>query len=631
MAVVSTEYRLPGVYSRETTGQMVAATVGGNAVVALVGPALGYLEASQRSKLNGVLGVTLNNSGVIADSYVVSSRENGAVYALNKDYEAVQDASGTTQIKRKITQTALSATSVSNVSKVYAVAEPTFNVLNDAAIEASGFLIKGTVTVTGNKTHTEGTDYVVDYYNGTITGKSAGNFENGETLTISYKWTTAEPIELVGETSAALSHKYISKNGLGTVTANLVLYSAYSSSSDPTPGSYTEGVDYIVDYQTGRISRTAGSSIPTFSEASQNYMYISYGYSGIRSGDEVTIRYKYIDADYNNARYFSGYRDLAAYYGAGWDSEGNIVSPLTAAAYLATQNGLSGCWAVAVNGSIEQGGEPTYTLQDWTDAFEKLTVVDGIDIVVPLSGDSAVWSILQAHINLMKDNEDERVAIVGADGTQSVIEPTTLIGYAESFNSEDIWMVAPSTFRIRNIVTGIIEPIPAYYIAAGIAGLNSGLQQYVPLTQKTVSGLYSANEYNTKQVKKNESANGLMYVDEASIGMKILHGRTTCTDSIVKQESNIVLAKNYIIKTMRRQFENGYIGSIINDETLSAIRAAAYSVLCSLRDGGFMSAFNNLTVAVDLANRTQVNISFAYTPTYSLNYIEISFSIDANE
>lgn len=631
MAVLSTEYRLPGVYSKETTGQMLGASVGGNATIALVGPALGYLTASQRMNLSGSTPVALDNAGVIinSNSPIVKNRNNGVVYEANGDYTVTTAANGITSIARNVRQLSVTKTDVSNQAFTYSVAQPSFSIKTTAVTEAGGYIIKGTVVVTGTATHVEGTDYVVDYYTGMLTGKAGGNLENGEALTISYSWTTAEPIEMVGETSAALMHRYISENGLGETTATIVscAYSTYSYGDTPgADNGYEEGIDYVVDYETGKIARTSESRIPSFSESTGNLMYIAFGYCGIRSSDTLIVDYRYNDATYNSAKYFTSYNDFAAYFGNGWDENGNIVSPLTVAAYFATRNGMSDCYGVAVQGISVEGGAPTYPLESWSNAFDALTVVDGIDIIVPLSGDSAVWALLQNHIEEMKENEDERVAIIGAEGALS---PDTMIALAQSLNDEDMWLISPSTFRARNIVTGITEIVPAYYVAAGVAGYNSSVPQYTPLTHKNISGLYSANEYNAKLVKKNECANGLMYIDEVNGAMRILHGRTTSTESVIKQETNIVLTKYYIIKTMRRRFSNGYIGSIITEDSLTSIKSAAHSTLCNLRDANFLRGFNGITVESDSMNPTQVNISFTYQPTYSMNYIEISFSIDA--
>ena len=640
MAISST-YKLPGVYTSEVTGTQLSSTTTGNPVVAFIGPAIGYKTASQRSTLIGTTAVSLSNSGANSSSVTVTDVNNGTTYGANTDYTVTSDASGGTSVARKLTTLATTATTVSAKVFTFYTAQPTFNILTGGTtnIISDGYLIKGTVTCTG---YTEGTDYTIDYHTGVFNVTASTKITNGTSLTFSFEWTTAEPIELVGEASYTLSHQYIAKNGLsnanGSYTCTIVscIYTdaggvahAYGDTPGATSG-YVEGVDFTIDYTTGEIARTASSRIPTFDDSINDLFYIAFAYDAIQSGEDVLISYHYTDSDYNTATYFDSYNALSKQYGNPWDtSTGGIQSPISMAAYIAAKNGMGGCYGVAVAGTTVNGSSTTYTEAAWADAFEALTLVDGIDIIVPLSGEAAVWQLAKAHITTMASNEDERIAVIGADGSSTVVASSTLISGAEGFDDEDMWMVAPSSFKFSNPITSEVQVVPAYYMAAAVAGYCSTVPQYTPLTRKAISGFYGANEAATKTAKTNECANGLMYVDSVNGAMRVLHGRTTCTDSIVKQEANIVLTKHYIIKTMRDVFANGYVGSIINSTTLLAIKSAAQSELASLVDNHYITSYTGLTVAQNASDLTEADVSFSYVPTYAMNYIDISFTVDA--
>lgn len=632
---ISTEYRMPGVYSNEVSGPRLNLTSGGNAVVAFIGPAVGYRSASQQAVLNGTDEVPLGNTGVIADSYAVTGRSSGTRYSLGEDFAAVQDADGTTSISRLIKKLSTATETVDGKKFTYYVAQPTFNILvDDNGDPIDGYVIKGTVSIPG---YTEGVDYAIDYHSNIFMARSGGKLENAVELAISYKWTTAEPVELMGEASYTLDHRFVSKDAMngsdGAYTMKLVSAKVGDNEYGDTPGAsngYIEGVDYVIDYDTGRLTRTASSRIPSFSDEQENYMYAEFGYCAIKSGETVVIDYKYSDPSYNKAKFFSSYNEMASVYGNPWNERtGEVQSEVSMAAYIASRNGMSSFYGVAVKPVVVDGSAPTYPISSWEAAFDELTIVDGIDIIVPVSGDQAIWDMCREHIAKMKENQDERVAIVGADGSSEIVPSDTMIAMAQSLNDDDIWMVGPSSFRFRNPITAVVSPVGGQYAAAAVAGVCSTQPQYVPLTQKSVTGFYSANEYETKVIKKNELANGVMYIDEVSGGLRVLHGRTTSTASIVEQEANIVLTKYYIIKTMRRAFANGYIGSIITDSTLLGIKSAANSILCNLRDNNYIAAFSGLVVSVDEMNQTQVNVSFEYQPVYSMNYIDITFSVDA--
>lgn len=685
----SVTYKLPGVYSKEVTGPQLGVTTGGNATVAFIGPALGYRTATQTVNLVDTEAVALNYAGAAITS-VISAR-NGRSYSAD-DYDFSTDNN---TIARKVTvlSESTAAQSMANQTHLYdgvnAFAVPG---LTDGKSIIDGTLdqITGTVpesaigdvptweTTTAPTTSGSnntwavsafdlGTGDVIRLYDlvayndnlypvssvddeSVITGLalSSGDLTrvyvvdidftivegsvvfgtgsvpvNGESLKMSYYVTSLEGITINGTNAIQLKHLYVSKDALtGPVT---LVVGQYSSDAIPvfSAESLTEGEDYTVDYDTGRIS---------FQRAMTGDYYVNYGYCAIRSGENVYVSYQYTDEGYFDAQYCDSYSTFAATFGNPWDTEGNIVSPISMGAYIATRNGMVDCYGVAVapvEAPANTGGSaPTYPIASWQAAFDALSVVNDVDIIVPLSGEQAVWDLALEHINIMKENEDERIAIIGADGTENLIDSATLISYAEGYDNDDIWMVAPSTFKFLNPVNSVVNVVPAYYAAAAVAGYNSSVPQYTPLTHKNISGMYSANEYNTKVVKKNESANGLMYIDEVNGRMRILHGRTTSTDSILEQESNIVLTKYYIIKQMRDLFDSGYIGSPMNNGMLMSIKAAAQSLLCSLRDSGYIYAYNYVNVSPDSVNPTQVNVTFEYQPTYSINYIEITFSID---
>lgn len=646
----SISYRLPGVYTQETAGTRLAVVQTNRPIVAFVGPSIGYRSATERIILSGTDPVALANSGVIADSYTVVGASTGVTYTNNTDYVAVQQANGSTTLARKLTTLSTAKTTGASTTVTFYAAQPSFYILTDESGEPDtlNHIIRGSLTCTsGGTTYVEdiggaaNPDFVIDYHTGQFNVTAGTRIENATELTFTFDTTTAEPVELIGEAAYIVSHNYIEKNGLtvGGSNISMQIVACMTDGDSPTydygqtPGAangYEEGIDFIIDYQTGRIARTASSRIPNFDQDTANFMYVAYSYCAIQDDSTAIVTYNYSSDDYNTARWISSYNEARTWYGEPWNlTTAALQSPLSMAVYLAAQNGLGGCYCVPVAGVSMGGSAITYPYTSWADAFDALTVVENVDIVVPLSGDSSVWQLALAHINAMKSNEDERVALIGADGTETVIPSTSMISAAQGFNNEDMWLVSPSTFRFRNPISSAVEVIPGYYVAACIAGYENSVPQYTPLTRKAISGIYSANEYQSKSVKTNQCANGLMYVDETQGTMRILHGRTTCTNSIVEQESNIVLTKHYVIKTLRQMFENGYIGSIITPTTLLSIKASAQSALINLRDGNYISNFTGLSVEQDASNPTQVNIAFSYVPMYGMNYIEISFSVDA--
>lgn len=651
---VATNYRLPGVYSTETTGPFVSAVAGGNAVPVFVGPAVGYYSGTQQSVFTAPASgnpaaesIGIENAGVLSGSVSVRNRVYSRDYEEGVDFEVVEDAeTGLSSVVRKINRLSITGTTVTGFEHVYSVAEPEFSLFTSGQ---NGYIVAGTLSITDESAEpnpvelVEGTDFTVYYHKGTVKAINGGALDdaNGHELSADFVWCSAEPVEFVGESAVNLVHKYIAANALGsdgnyyTVKMTPATYTDPDTETQHTFGEdtdYEEGVDFVIDYLTGTISKTSDSRIPEFDPELKNYMYVEFGYSGIHSGESVLVTYDYRSTDYTSPRTVASYSEAVRYYGEAWDSDGNVQSPLSLAAYIAFQNAMPYCWTVATDESLEPGGAGSISASSWTNAFGALETVSGIDIVVPIPGNAEETYLAPArtHIANMKVNQDERVLIIGKDGTGSVVPPASMISFAKGIGDADVWVVAPSTFRLRNPVRGTVDIVAGFYAAAAVAGYNSSVAQYIPLTRKVVNGFYSANEYGTKVDKTNESAGGLMYIDEINGQLRILHGRTTSSSGALNMETNIILTKYFIIKRIRQMFEDGYIGNTINGTTLMSIKSSAQSILMNLRDSGYMYEFSDLVVAIDEFVPTQVNISFSYIPTYGLNYIDISFSLDAS-
>jgi len=601
--VCAVNYRLPGVYSHESNDLRVNIITGGNARVAFLGPAIGYKTIVERGTFRDAEPLVLSNKGLVGQ-VVCTSENSGITFSQTTDFDVLTAGEGFIALSRKIT---VISNAVNNdtidIPIVKGMSTYSFNIVN-------GYLLKGSISITGAD---EGTDYVVNYLNGTIT--FIGSLLEEDSVTVAYGWTEAEPVQLVGEATTALRHKYVSRKGLGTKTLEI----AFADGSTPgAAGGYEENVDYLIDYQTGRISRTSTSRIPSYDYEEENYMYVSYGYCAIRSNETVRVVYGFADDSYSDAQWFSNINDIFSTYGQPWGSNGKIQSVLSAGAYIASKNGMSQCYCVAVQGD---------TINAWDAAFQALSMVDGIDIVVPLSADPAVRALCRDHLAQMRENQDERVAIFGLDGTIQQFSAQQMITTAQGLDSPDLWLIGPSTFKFRNPITNVVEIMPGYYAAAGVAGYNSSVMQATPLTQKVISGLFSANEYNTKATKQLLSSNGVMYVDEVNGQMRIVHGRTTSNSSIADMETATVLSKHYIIKTMRRAFANGYIGSQLTPDTPIMVKSAAHSVLLRLQGANYISSFSGLSVEQDPIVPTQLNVNFSYLPMYPLETIDITFSV----
>lgn len=659
---VSINYRLPGVYSTEVAGPRYAAGATNRPIIAFVGPSVGHMSTSERITMTGNEPVALANTGVLASSAAVTevgirkTLVNGVDYLVN-----ASNVDGTATIERVITTPApdgggaVTTLVEASYTRDYYPNASIFNFHNDAAYAAlftresnpldaayrDGWALQGSVTAsftpTGGSAEslTEGEDFTFDYLSSTFTAvtSSAGDEEPPLSvqgaLTLTFKLTILEPVIFNGEAPWTLEHSSYVEAPDGSSYGVKV----YPVDTGAFGAAYVENADYSVDYDNGRIVRVIGSSIPTKDMAS-TYYYAFYSYCGIKSGSATIVTYDYVGSDYYGAKWMSGYNVAQDTYGRAFDqTTGKLLSPITAAIYIAAKNGLGGCWCVAVEG-VDSDDGPIYPQSSWEAAAEALKSINGVDVIVPLTGDDGYWSVFQDVVNVLGSDEyqDECVAIVGPDGTTDAgpLSVNALENLAMTLNSELMWMVAPSTFQFRNPVTNIVEVLPAYYMAAAVAGYLNSVPAYTPLTHKVMSGFWGRNERHTKADKTAMSGTGMLYVDEYGGSLRILHGRTTAQNGVIlDEETNIVLAKHIIIKTMRDVYSSGYIGSVINNDTLMLIKSTAQATLARLLRAGYLAELTYLNVEQDQIVPTQANVAFEYRPAYSLNYIQITFAVDA--
>lgn len=718
------EYRLPGVYSEELNAHRAGNFSGGYATVAFVGPAMGYLAASQTGVFGGG---AINIEGSILESVPIEVWQNkrgGNEFAGSAfDVETIYDEDDVNKIIGiSVTQSKVDigwdrmdvldavpgeeeSMTVTGKSIMFDEANPSFCIHTDENGNVRpGYVVAGTLVITdeaGNEfvykkdatpdpdTGVVRWDYEVDWRQNVVTAAAGTHFESGKSLLVSYTWTYAEPVKLSGTSPYKLIHEYISPKShcAGTevsddgtdvkkyVTAEIrsCVYKDEDGRVHPwglspnarwivdeeldaggfwrdddrpvevsyndNGGAVTGSGDFVIDYESNTIARSSSTEkIPTWDDSYENWCYVSFGYCQIKDDEKVVINYGTVPENYFQPTFCREWNTCAALFGNGWNADGSVLSELSACTWLATRNGLRSFYACAVEPTVvkdENGNDVVmYPAANWDAAFDRLTQIEGIDIVVPLSGDTAVHSAVIRHLEAAYDNDDERMAFLGFDGTGAggILDDDTMISRARTIARNDVVLVAPSTFRFRNPVNDIggYQIIPGYWCTGALAGYLNNVPQYTSLTRKIVNGIFSSNEYRTRNAKRDLAAAGLCYVDEYNDGIRVVHGKTTSTASVIDQEANITLTKYYIIKNMRRMYETGYIGEPLTDNLIAAIRTAVTTALVNLSAQDYIYDFGNVTVTQNADDPTQVDIMFDYKPTYTLNYIVIQFTLNSS-
>jgi hypothetical protein len=347
---------------------------------------------------------------------------------------------------------------------------------------------------------------------------------------------------------------------------------------------------------------------------------------GIPDGGQVIVSYNYTNVGYHEPQLFADFQSLANAYGQPFNSTtGAVNSPLSFAALLAFQNGASEIIAVAAASGSD------------TDLETALLQLEGEDasLVTVVSGSSSVHSALENHVDTMNARGLYRLGIIGNDGTATTYSASDMQAQANAFNNDSIVMVSPATFILQNPS----DPNKSYnvggqYVAAAIAGMFAARDVQYPLTRKTVAGFQGIFDKRTPTQQVQDSQAGLMEIVQVggSLGpLQIRHGVTTAADSIATAEASVVRAKHEMARRLKTALDGAIVGTIIPIGEVSMVVSSMVSaVLEQLKSEQALQGYADVQATLVPNNPTACTVSFTYLPTFPMNNINVSFTIDTN-
>lgn len=354
----------------------------------------------------------------------------------------------------------------------------------------------------------------------------------------------------------------------------------------------------------------------------------------------VTVSYNYADDSYFTLNNFSDFASFIAVYGSPFNSlTAQITSPLSFAAQVAFENGANQIYAVALNG--------LGSLSDQYNAAYALTLNNfDVNILVPIfatgsiadaSAFSPYISGLTSHLSTAENNGTPRISLVGLPETFSTtVTPDTI---APSFDTDRVLFAWPDQITYYNSSTNTTQVVGGSYIAAAASGVlaNNPLNQ--GLTQQKISsfsGLTPSYLLTASTSNKNLwSSKGVAVVEQNRIGQLVFrHGVTTDTSSVTNRELSIVRCKDALFLIVQQSLQQAnLIGSPITSDTALNVKGILTSALETSLAAGIIASYDNVTVAQQVlpnGDPTVIDCTFSYTPTYPLNYITVTFSLDLN-
>ncbi len=425
---------------------------------------------------------------------------------------------------------------------------------------------------------------------------------------------------------------------LGDNVDNIVVKTAPGADTETTASVYTAGTTNDLDYIKGgtgatlTISRSAGTTTMGVSQDKLN----------------VRISYQATPSEYwLPTRCFSQF-DVEQKYGAAFDSAGNILNPVSFGASLTFANGASSVIVQALFAEGTPRSNGTGAVGDWESTFANLRDIEDINVIVPLISSGSLTKsdglsilILEAlhnHISYMAQQQNQLVmAICGEDSTSGTMATkAVLASHAAEIGSlpygEHMVILDPAAFTFANPVTGGNSNNGGQYEACKVAGMLARYPVQTPLTRKGVNGTTGVNESRTESEKDEQAQAGLTVIEAKRGRIQIRHAITTSQASVAARELSVVRAKHFMMENVRQALEEQVVGQMVLDQSATfRVQLLVADELQQLVDLGAIVSYSAIQVSRDTTDPTALNVRFSYLPSFPLNSISISFSIDSSQ
>lgn len=394
-------------------------------------------------------------------------------------------------------------------------------------------------------------------------------------------------------------------------------------------------------FPSSAYSLTVGAGADSQAGTTQdNTLSIARNGTAIPDGSTVYVTYNYTDANYYGPQRFNDFDDVKDVYGEPFDiTTGAILSPLSFAAKIAFENGAANLVLVATAGSAT-----AVTRAQLSTALASLSALSDVEVVVPLPvgltgtpalpGDTInVANDLKSHVETAALNGLRRVGIIGYE-TTSTQDPSVVVA---SFRSPRVVMAWPNRLNYFNGYANADVEVAGYYLAAAYAGMLSNLPVQMSLTKKQVrsfSGIPApVLQTMTMATKNGWSDAGVAVTELAKDGRLLVRfGTTTQRDTTLTRELSIVRAKDSLVNLIDDTMERAnLIGTPIDIDTPLRIKGVIQGCLETAKNTGLIQDYKSLKVRPSPSGDPSViEVKFQYKPSYALNYVVITFSVDTS-
>lgn len=233
------------------------------------------------------------------------------------------------------------------------------------------------------------------------------------------------------------------------------------------------------------------------------------------------------------------------------------------------------------------------------------------------------------------ENQKEKIAYVCPVGASvealKTLTVDQIIDQAQSFSEERIAMMASPVVTIvaedKDGVSSEFE-VPSIYAGCAMIGWhgNNNNSVALPLTRKTLSGIYNAATYKRADIEKLTRGGVTVMVNKGDT-VAINQSVTTDVTSYNTAEISVVLIKDEVKRKLRDPLDAQFIGTVVKKTTGTSIKTAIISILEGMIDT-LILGYDSLKVVQNATDSTQFDVSFNITVCRPLNYINISFMVN---
>lgn len=110
----------------------------------------------------------------------------------------------------------------------------------------------------------------------------------------------------------------------------------------------------------------------------------------------------------------------------------------------------------------------------------------------------------------------------------------------------------------------------------------------------------------------------------------VLQGLTTNTTNWLTQEISINAIGDQLANNIYKDLNSSFlVGGPLTQNTLGAAVGTVQNSLINAVQQGLIQSYQNVTYQTNPSLPTEVQISFQYAPTYPINYIQITMSLNS--